>query len=151
MKFANHGLTEFLPTTDHLGQSLINDFFTFINLWQAACDNGYGIVPNWDEKRDLIIESFDWFCVNILKNLVAIAVFIALVAWHGATTLYTWCVASGRVWVHLRLIVSFVGGCAVFSLRVLMWIEETGAPIVLQWCDRLVRRVWSMFCPWLLV
>jgi hypothetical protein len=78
MQFTNHQSTQFFATTDSIGQSLVNDFWSVINLWQDAADNGYGLYSKWGQVIDTNLMVWDWFCDNILRNLVAITVFSAL-------------------------------------------------------------------------
>lgn len=87
MKFTNHNSNRFMATTDNIGQSLVNDVWTITNKidlalcrWQDAADNGYGFAPWWGDATDLVLDGFDWFCANALRNLVAILVYVALIA-----------------------------------------------------------------------
>lgn len=115
MQYANHNSNRFMDTTDDLGQSLVNDFWTIYNKadlaldrWQDAADNGYGFITNWDEITDSVIEKFDWFCDNVLRNLVAISVYVTLLAIYGAQWVYQNYVATGKAKEHALMVVRAV-------------------------------------------
>ena len=72
MQFTNHNSNRFMPTTDDLGQSLINDGWTIANKidlvlcrWQKAADNGYGHLPLLGTKTEAAIELLDDVCLTI--------------------------------------------------------------------------------------
>ena len=119
-----------MDTTDNIGQSLVNDFWTIVNKsallldrWQDAADNGYGFAPWWGEATDLALQGFDWFCNNILRNLVAIAVYITLIAIYIGQQVYARYVATGKAQAHAEV----VG----------RWVRAYGIPGAVQGLDAL--------------
>ena len=129
MQYANHNSNRFMATTDDVGQSLVNDFWTIVNktdraldIWQDAADNGYGVISWWGEATDLVLDKFDWFCANVLRNLVAIAVYFALVAIQTGQQAYAHYIATGKAQVHADAVVAigrqFVQAVKPISLEV---------------------------------
>ena len=123
MKFTNHNSNRFMATTDNIGQSLINDFWTIANKvdlalcrWQDAADNGYGFLPWWGETTDLALEGFDWFCSNILRNLVAIAVYSTLITIYVGQQVHRRYIATGKAQAHTKTVTEWTRAAAAPKL-----------------------------------
>lgn len=132
MKFTNHNSNCFKPTTHNIGQSLVNDVWTIANKvdlalcrWQDAADNGYGFLPWWGEATDLALEGFDWFCSNVLRNLVAIAVYTVLLIIELGQHAYSSYVVTGKAQAHTEAIVE--------------WARAVAAPKIAQAVDGVCR------------
>ena len=130
MQYTNHNSNRFMDTTDDLGQSLVNDFWTIVNKtdlaldrWQGAADNGYGFAPWWGGATDLALEGFDWFCENVLRNLVAISVYITLIAIYVGQQIHRHYIATGKAQAHAEVVIC--------------WGRDYGVPGAVQGLDAL--------------
>ena len=90
-----HNSTAFCDSNENILRSLRWDCIALINRWQQATDNGYGLCDSWGSWTDLALDGVEWFSQSILRNLVAISAFTAMMAAYGAVALWEWWQAQG--------------------------------------------------------
>lgn len=85
-----HNSTIFCDSNENILDSLVWDTQVLINRWQNAADNGYGLGQWWGTAANALLLGFDWFCAGPLRNLVAIAAYVTMVAVYGGAKVYAW-------------------------------------------------------------